>query len=77
MRNAFEEGQVHFFKKIFIVILPSDNRTIANARFSLSLALAGDGNKKILTNWNMIYCMTYPRMHLNGKDTYRRTVDIN
>ena len=28
----------------YFIILPTDNSTIANARFSFSLALAGDGN---------------------------------
>ena len=32
----------------YFIILPSDNSTIANARYSFSLALAGDGNKLII-----------------------------
>ena len=32
-----------FILLLLFFILPSDNRTIANARFSFSLALAGDG----------------------------------
>ena len=42
------------FKKFifyyYFIILPTDNSTIANARFSFSLALAGDGNNVMMLN---------------------------
>ena len=45
-----------FYFIIIFIILPTDNSTIANARFSFSLALAGDGNKAHFFHfWNIYF----------------------
>ena len=55
-KDISEEGQVYYFYFIlfYFIILPRDNSTIANARYSFSLALAGDGNIILIFCRNLI-----------------------